>query len=423
MTIRLWTAAAALTVGFLALQASARSDPAPRYPILATGQDQCYGVTGETIPCPAMGQPLSGQDAQHPGLSPRYRDNGDGTVSELVTGLQWAKAASPPITYARLETYAAQSRLGGHSDWRVPTVRELYSLIDFRGGFSGDPATSRPYIDTGVFAFSYGADAGRGSGLGDAARGKRAIDVQLWSATRYVGRTMGRDETVFGVNFADGRIKGYPVMDPANFMRTPNRLAVRLVRGPAYGLNRFEIREETVRDSATGLEWMRNEDGVARNWADALAYCGGLALAGHRDWRLPNAKALHSIIDYTRTPAIAPVFRIVRPDLYLWSSTTHLEAPPPAGETLRLFRRQGELAIYFAVGPALGRMEQPPGSGRYSWLDVHGAGAQRSDPKSARPGDFPNGFGPQGDDIRGHNHVLCVRDASPANLDALSGQS
>lgn len=176
---------------------------------------------------------------------------------------------------------------------------------------------------------------------------------------------MGRDETVFGVNFADGRIKGYPVMDPANFMRTPNRLAVQLVRGPAYGENRFEPHAETVRDMASGLEWMREIDATARSWADALAFCDTLQRDGHRDWRLPDAKELHSIIDYSRVPALAPVFRLDRPDVYLWSSTTHLEAPPPASEAGRPFTRQGELAIYFAVGPALGRIQPPPGSGRY----------------------------------------------------------
>ena len=79
------------------------------------------------------------------------------------------------------------------------------------------------------------------------------IDVQEWSATRHVGRTMGGDETVFGVNFADGRIKGCPAMGPVTRMQTPNRLAVRLVRGPSYGRNDFHPDAETVTDRATGL--------------------------------------------------------------------------------------------------------------------------------------------------------------------------
>jgi len=45
------------------------------------------------------------------------------------------------------------------------------------------------------------------------------------------------------------------------------------------------------------------------------------------------------------------------------------------------------------------------------WLDVHGAGAQRSDPKIGNPADYPQGHGPQGDAIRIYNYVRLVRDA------------
>ena len=45
------------------------------------------------------------------------------------------------------------------------------------------------------------------------------------------------------------------------------------------------------------------------------------------------------------------------------------------------------------------------------WMDVHGAGAQRSDPKSGDPVDWPTGHGSQGDAIRINNHVRLVRDA------------
>jgi len=42
-------------------------------------------------------------------------------------------------------------------------------------------------------------------------------------------------------------------------------------------------------------------------------------------------------------------------------------------------------------------------------MDVHGAGSQRSDPKSGDPSRFPYGRGPQGDVIRIYNFVRCVR--------------
>jgi hypothetical protein len=56
-------------------------------------------------------------------------------------------------------------------------------------------------------------------------------------------------------------------------------------------------------------------------------------------------------------------------------------------------------------------MEMPPGSGSYRLMDVHGAGAQRSDPKAGDPADWPHGNGPQGDVVRITNTVRLVRDA------------
>ena len=58
----------------------------------------------------------------------------------------------------------------------------------------------------------------------------------------------------------------------------------------------------------------------------------------------------------------------------------------------------------------------PPGagpqnndSGEYHYVDVHGAGSQRSDPKVGDPSAFPHGRGPQGDVIRIFNYVRLVR--------------
>ena len=48
---------------------------------------------------------------------------------------------------------------------------------------------------------------------------------------------------------------------------------------------------------------------------------------------------------------------------------------------------------------------------QYVLLDVHGAGAERSDPKIGDPSVYPTGRGPQGDVIRIYNSVRCVRNA------------
>jgi hypothetical protein len=374
--------------------------PSLPYPIVDTGQDRCYSDSRE-IAYPQPGQPFFGQDAQYQGLAPAYRDNGDGTVTDLVTGLMWSRAVDGrKVTLDQGERVAAGMALGGHTDWRVPTIKELYSLIDFRGytGFAvgglygATPANAVPFIDTAFFDFEYG----------DPRAGERYIDAQWISCTKYVSTTMGGSETLFGVNFADGRIKGYGYR-VAGGPRVLKTFYARYVRGPAYGENDFvDNGDGTVTDRATGLTWMQADSGRPMGWRDALQYAEGLIHAGHDDWRLPNAKELQSIVDYSRSPdrtgspAIDPVFRTTsitneagqRDYPFFWTSTTHLDGPSP-----------GAFAVYIAFGRALGTM-----GGRI--MDVHGAGAQRSDPKSGQP---QMGHGPQGDVVRVNNFVRCVR--------------
>ena len=102
-------------------------------PIADTGQVWCYDNFAE-IPAPEPGQPFYGQDAQYRGLQPAYRDNGDGTVTDLHTGLMWQKTPGvEQYTWAEAAAYAADLRLAGYDDWRVPTIKELYSIVLFTG--------------------------------------------------------------------------------------------------------------------------------------------------------------------------------------------------------------------------------------------------------------------------------------------------
>jgi len=143
------------------------------------------------------------------------------------------------------------------------------------------------------------------------------------------------------------------------------------------------------------------------NWEEALAYCENLNYAGYEDWRLPNARELQSIVDYSRAPvvtnsaAIDPIFNTSRITNEagqidfpaFWSSTTHANV------------RSGGNASYVNFGRSMGYMNG-------QWMDVHGAGAQRSDPKTGSAADWPTGHGPQGDAIRVDNYVRCVTDSN-----------
>lgn len=386
------------------------------YPIVDTAQIGCYDQSRE-IPWPR--QRFYGQDAQYQGNSPSYLNNGDGTVTDQITGLMWQKTPGPKMTWdeavASVEAFNAIG-LGGHRDWRLPTIKELYSLIEFIGIDPRPDLTATtglvPYLDTDYFDFQYG----------DPAKGERIIDAQYWSSTRYVGTTMNGHPTAFGVNFADGRIKGYGI-DPNGppGRRQAKTAFVRYVRGnPNYGMNHFtDNGDGTITDAATGLMWTKTDSGKGLNWEAALKYAETNRTAGHTDWRLPNAKELQSIVDYTRAPdatqsaAIDPLFIVSEirneggePDYpEYWTSTTHSAGP------------RNDTAVYIAFGRALGFMGMPPGNlSNLRLMDVHGAGAQRSDPKSGNAALFPKGRGPQGDVIRIENYVRCVRGGATAVL-------
>ena len=365
------------------------------YPIVDTGQTQAYGD-------------YAGQDAHYLANAPSYTDNGDGTVTDNVTGLMWTKDPGEKMTYAQAVAHAPKCTVGGHKDWRLPSIKELYSLIKL-DGLDPDPMAEetgnlKPFIDNTVFEFQYG----------DPSKGERIIDSQFATSTKYVSTTMGGNETMFGVNFADGRIKGYPIKS----RRGEKTFHVLYVRGnPDYGQNKFRDNGDgTVTDEATGLTWMEADSGKGMDWPAALEYAEGMEFAGHSDWRLPTAKELQSIVDYTRSPdttgsaAINPIFEATpitneggKTDFaHYWSSSTHAST------------RSSDAATYFAFGRALGWMG-PDGNKRL--LDVHGAGSQRSDPKTGDASRFPYGRGPQGDVIRIDNMVRLVRGGGVEKVD------
>ncbi len=384
-------------VSLIAVKSSRGDDSLP-YVIVDTGQNSCYD-NWKMIRNPRSGTAFFGQDAQYVGVRAAYRNNADGTVSDLNTGLMWQQDPGAKLTFAQAVDGATKCRTGGYDDWRLPTIKELYSLIDFSGTDpdprSSDTSRARPFIDADVFAFRYG----------DPSKRERIIDSQFATCTEYGSTTMGGNTTMFGVNFADGRIKGYP--SGVTRHRHQKTFHVLYVRGnPDYGKNQFDDNGDgTVTDHATGLTWAKADSGKGMNWEDALAFAADLDLAGHSDWRLPNAKELQGIEDcgrcpdVTRSAAIDPLFdttaitneRGQKDYPAYWTGTTHVRAGGHASS-----------AAYVAFGRAMGYMH-----GR--WMDVHGAGCQRSDPKTGDPNRFPNGRGPQGDAIRILNYVRCVR--------------
>jgi hypothetical protein len=473
-----WTLAATVITSLVLLAASGlgqaqtephdppASQPAPLpYCIVSTGQTKCYDNRNEIAP-PKPGQPFYGQDAQFQAHPTEYVLSTDGlTVYDRNTGLTWQRSPDingdgvldrkDKLTWTQAQAWPAKlnaAKFGGFTDWRLPSIKELYSLFDGRGTDPSGPQnldTSRltPFIDTKFFKFAYG----------DTTQGERIIDSQYASCNKYVGQGARGFAKLFGVNFADGRIKGYDLFMPGGGME--KTFFVQCVRGnPQYGKNDFQDNKDgTITDRATGLMWAKADSAKGMNWQDALAWVQKMnseKYLGHNDWRMPSVKELQSLVDYTRCPettqsaAIDPLFDCTqitneggKADYpFYWSGTTHGGLMGGGAAMYVAFGRAGGWMSARAMaggppdrrpppfGPAgqpggFGPDGPPPGgpppadgpaadAGDYHFVDVHGAGAQRSDPKAGDPARFPHGRGPQGDTIHIYNYVRCIRDAS-----------
>ncbi|MDP6385343.1 MAG: DUF1566 domain-containing protein, partial [Planctomycetota bacterium] len=100
------------------------------YTIVDTGQDTCHDAR-HTIEAPSRGEAFFGQDAQYSGNAPAYRDAEDGTLVDLNTGLVWQKTPDfVTRSWAQAGEYAEALELGGHSDWRLPSIKELFSRTE-----------------------------------------------------------------------------------------------------------------------------------------------------------------------------------------------------------------------------------------------------------------------------------------------------
>lgn len=247
----------------------------------------------------------SGDDADHVAHPRSYTDNGDGTVTDDVTGLVWQRCAlgrsgatcdGDTANFTWWEAAGAEDAAGnpmavdacgsstvaGHSDWRLPTPRELIELANH-----GDTWTA---IDTAAFPATSSVEYWSSAPV--------TYDPR-WavSVTYYLGVSMHAEKT--GTWF------------------------VRCVHGWRTGAVLLDEGDGTLRDLASGLQWQKEDAGPERTWEEALSYCGTLVLGGHDDWRVPEVKELASIVDFTASTMFAGDTRFsgTSPSYY-WTSTT-----------------------------------------------------------------------------------------------------
>jgi len=120
-----------------------------------TGQTTCYDDVGYAIPCAGTGEDGEIQ-AGVAWPEPRFTDNGDGTVTDNLTGLMWLKHANcfgaktwQEALYAAADLNAnpgAYTCVGaGYTDWRLPNRKELHSLTDFSR--AGPALPGHPFLN------------------------------------------------------------------------------------------------------------------------------------------------------------------------------------------------------------------------------------------------------------------------------------
>ncbi len=175
----------------LATSGYAKSKSKLSYPQVATGQVSAYDADGAVANNLKSSDPLYGQDAHYlAGAKMSYKNNGDGTISDLNTGLMWQMVpVKQGFNWQGAKDYCESLELAGYDDWRLPSAKELYSISDFGTGW--------PYLNREYFELINNERVGK--------------DEQYWTSHMYVGTLgdRGSSSAAFGVNHGTGHIKAY----------------------------------------------------------------------------------------------------------------------------------------------------------------------------------------------------------------------
>lgn len=264
------------------------------YTLLSFGQN----VTKTMLRLPDTGQTGNytdtfGEDSDYTINPPAFILNGNGTVTDTVTGLMWQQADGGEMTVENAAAYCDALVLGGFSDWRLPAPHEAFSILNH--------SLPNPALNGAVFTNS---------------------NAQYW----WTGAAQVNDPAKIWVTNAGGGIGNHLKTETISAGGT-KRFHVRAVRDvqiPAVIQNRFtDNGDGTITDNLTALVWQKIPISDTLNWEAALNYAENLSLAGAGDWRLPNIKELQSISDeaFTSPSVNTNYFNDIVVGKY-WSSTS-----------------------------------------------------------------------------------------------------
>jgi uncharacterized protein (UPF0333 family) len=247
---------------------------------LHTGLDACYGGSYgmAVVPCNSS---HVGQDGYDDGTAKSFGSIHDGTIQDLHTGLYWSNASASDGAKETADIYCVSlnaNSQGGFTDWRVPNMVELASVIGSRVSDLGQISNPSP---NGNFWFPGGSG-------------------KIWSSTENAENK--RYFVSFKSDSSSPFTQGYFYV-----WRESDSYAV-CVRGTTRGINLVDspkhfvdVGDGTVIDQDTGLVWQKGDNGVTVTWDVAVAYCNDLSLARYSDWRLPTISESISLIDYSKS--------------------------------------------------------------------------------------------------------------------------
>ncbi len=214
----------------------------------------------------------SGDDADYPRNPQSFTDNGDGTVTDNNTFLMWQQEDDHERrNWGPANTYCTNLSLGGYNDWRLPTAKELVSIVNY--------GNANPAIDTTYFPKT-GAWA----------------HYEMVNNPNYATSTESRDDwSFFIVQFSNGAVSYTSYHGLKLFSR-----CVRSDReSTLWSFDLVDNSDGTVSHGNTELMWQQEVTDDIK-WEDAISYCENLDLAGFNDWKLPNIKELQTILDYEK---------------------------------------------------------------------------------------------------------------------------
>lgn len=312
-------------------------------------QARCYDEAGAEIACAGTGQDGDLQ-AGTAWPSPRFKDNGDGTITDSLSGLAWLKDAgclgTANLSDAEAEVNGLNSRAAAstcseytanYDDWRLPEVRELEGLTNLNAPRQADWLAHAGFVNVQPAAY--------------------------WSATPAANAYDG-----WLVEFGAGAVD-YAAKSSAHGV-WPVRRAKAAPReqekAKKASLPRFAANGDgTVSDRETGLIWKTGaHPGLTWQEALALANPSGAAPGKAAGWRLPNRRELQSLIDYRRDyPALPPDASLTGiANSYCWSSSTTAASPAQAWAVHPLFGDTRPLDKTAKAAAWLVRPEAPAGS-------------------------------------------------------------